>query len=55
MVIGTPLVADGRWGKATQEMLVAAQQSAEQRQEIMLTQQVPTVDVSIPFESSVTV
>jgi phthalate 4,5-cis-dihydrodiol dehydrogenase len=41
---GTPLMADGRWGKATQEMLVAVQQSAEQRQEIMLTQQVPTVD-----------
>ena len=52
---GTPLMADGRWGKATQEMLVAAQQSAEQRQEIRLTQQVPTVDVSIHYESSVKV
>ena len=44
---GTPLMADGRWGKATQEMLVAVQQSAEQRQEIMLTQQVPTVDQAV--------
>jgi phthalate 4,5-cis-dihydrodiol dehydrogenase len=44
IVKGTPLPADGRWGKATQEVLVAAQQSAEQRKEIMLTQQVPMVD-----------
>lgn len=44
IVHGTPLPADGRWGKATQEMLVAVQQSAEQRKEIMLTHQVPTVD-----------
>jgi phthalate 4,5-cis-dihydrodiol dehydrogenase len=44
IVKGTPLPADGRWGKATQEVLVAAQQSAEQRKEIMLTQQVPVVD-----------
>lgn len=44
IVKGTPLQADGRWGKATQEMLVAAQQSADQRQEILLHQQVPVVD-----------
>lgn len=41
---GHPLAADGRWGKATQEVLVAIEQSAETRKEIMLVHQTPTVD-----------
>jgi phthalate 4,5-cis-dihydrodiol dehydrogenase len=41
---GRPLEADGRWGKATQEVLVALEHSAETRAEVMLTHQVPMVD-----------
>lgn len=55
IVHGAPLPADGRWGKATQEMLVAVQQSAEQRREIMLTQQVPTVDVRVDARRQTTI
>jgi phthalate 4,5-cis-dihydrodiol dehydrogenase len=40
VVNGTPLPADGRWGKATQEVLVAVEQSAEQRKEVLLSHQV---------------
>jgi phthalate 4,5-cis-dihydrodiol dehydrogenase len=45
---GSPLPADGRWGKATQEVLVAVEQSAEQRKEVMLTCQTPSVDLWVP-------
>ncbi len=41
---GRPLIADGRWGKATQEVLIAVERSAATRKEIMLTHQVPSVD-----------
>jgi phthalate 4,5-cis-dihydrodiol dehydrogenase len=41
---GKPLPADGRWGKATQEVLVAVEQSAETRKEVMLTCQTASVD-----------
>ncbi len=44
IVEGCPLPADGRWGKATQEVLVAIEESAALRQEILLTNQVPSVD-----------
>jgi phthalate 4,5-cis-dihydrodiol dehydrogenase len=40
---GTPLPADGRWGKATQEVLVALERSAEIRGEILLAHQTPFV------------
>jgi phthalate 4,5-cis-dihydrodiol dehydrogenase len=40
---GAALPADGRWGKATQEVLVALERSAETRAEIQLTQQTPFV------------
>ncbi|HSS64168.1 MAG TPA: Gfo/Idh/MocA family oxidoreductase [Gammaproteobacteria bacterium] len=36
---GRPLPADGRWGMATQEVLIAVEQSAESRAEVMLKQQ----------------
>ena len=41
---GRPLAADGRWGKATQEVLIAVEQSAATRKEVMLAHQVPSVD-----------
>lgn len=41
---GKPLPADGRWGKATQEVLVAVEQSSATRTEIMLSHQTPYVD-----------
>ncbi|HKT17115.1 MAG TPA: Gfo/Idh/MocA family oxidoreductase [Stellaceae bacterium] len=40
-----PLAADGRWGKATQEVVEAIERSAQTRTEIMLRYQVPVVDV----------
>jgi phthalate 4,5-cis-dihydrodiol dehydrogenase len=45
VVDGVPLPADGRWGKATQEALVALEQSSERRAEVSLRHQTPTVDV----------
>jgi phthalate 4,5-cis-dihydrodiol dehydrogenase len=36
---GRPLPADGRWGKATQEVLVAIERSAETRSEVILSEQ----------------
>ena len=44
MVLGRPLMADGRWGKATQEMLIAVERSAETRSEIRLAHQIAAVD-----------
>jgi phthalate 4,5-cis-dihydrodiol dehydrogenase len=41
---GRPLPADGGWGRATQEVLVAIERSAETRTEIMLEQQTTSVD-----------
>ncbi len=41
---GKPLAADGRWGKATQEVLVAVEQSSLGRREVMLSHQTPSVD-----------
>jgi phthalate 4,5-cis-dihydrodiol dehydrogenase len=43
VVEGAALPADGRWGKATQEVLVAIERSAETRSEIALTQQTPFI------------
>ena len=43
IVEGAALPADGRWGKATQEVLVALERSAETHAEIPLTQQTPYV------------
>jgi phthalate 4,5-cis-dihydrodiol dehydrogenase len=39
-----PLMADGRWGKATQEVLIAVEQSSEQRAEVRLSHQIAAVD-----------
>lgn len=44
---GTPLAADGRWGKATQEALVAFEQSSESRSEVALSFQTPTVEAAV--------
>jgi phthalate 4,5-cis-dihydrodiol dehydrogenase len=44
IVNGTPLPADGRWGMATLEVLLAVEQSSEQRKEIALTHQTASVD-----------
>ncbi len=41
---GRPLPADGRWGKATQEVLLAVEQSAATRTEVALSHQVPSID-----------
>jgi phthalate 4,5-cis-dihydrodiol dehydrogenase len=39
-----PLPADGRWGKATQEVLIAIEESTTRRSEIALRHQVASVD-----------
>lgn len=41
IVDGAPLPADGRWGKATQEVLVALERSGETSEEIVLQHQTP--------------
>ena len=41
---GRPLPAHARWGNATIELLLAIEQSGEQRKEMFLEHQVPTVD-----------
>jgi predicted dehydrogenase len=43
IVEGAALPADGRWGKATQEVLVALERSAETHAEIPLTHQTPFI------------
>lgn len=44
IVHGKPLPADGRWGKATQEVLMAIEESTAQRSEIKLRHQTAAVD-----------
>lgn len=44
VVHGRPAMNSGRWGKATLEVLLALFQSGEERREIFLQHQVPTVD-----------
>jgi phthalate 4,5-cis-dihydrodiol dehydrogenase len=39
-----PLPADGAWGMATLEVLLAIEQSGRERKEVFLTHQTPTVD-----------
>jgi hypothetical protein len=46
------LPADGRWGKATQEAIVALEQSSERRAEVSLRYQTPTVDATNPSENT---
>ncbi|MEE9194389.1 MAG: Gfo/Idh/MocA family oxidoreductase [Alphaproteobacteria bacterium] len=46
VALGRALPADGRWGKATQEVLVAVERSAQTRTEVMLAHQVPYPDVA---------
>ncbi len=41
---GAPLPADGKWGMATLELLLAIQESGKERKEVFLDHQVPTVD-----------
>jgi phthalate 4,5-cis-dihydrodiol dehydrogenase len=41
---GRPPVHDGRWGKATLEVALAIQQSARERREVVLTQQIGVPD-----------
>jgi len=45
-VNGAPVRHDGRWGKATLEVLLALHQSSRERREIVLDHQVPTPDES---------
>ncbi len=44
IVHGKPLPADGRWGKATLELLLAIEQSGAERAEVRLAHQVATTD-----------
>ena len=44
IVTGGPLPANARWGNATIELLLAIEQSGEQRKEMFLQHQTPTVD-----------
>lgn len=44
IVNGSALAADGSWGKATQEVLVAVEQSTKERRDIILTHQTATID-----------
>jgi phthalate 4,5-cis-dihydrodiol dehydrogenase len=47
-----PLIADGRWGKATQEVLLAVEESSAKRAEVMLSHQIASVDASpLPAQS----
>jgi len=41
---GTPVIHDGRWGLATQEVAVAILESARTRKEVFLRHQVPLPD-----------
>jgi len=43
---GRPPVNDGRWGKATVEVLLSLFQSSEQRKEVYLSHQTPTIDLA---------
>ena len=43
---GRSPVNDGRWGKATVEVLLSLFQSSRERQEVFLSHQTPTVDLS---------
>ena len=43
IVNGTPLPADGRWGMATLEVLLAIEKSGASRAEVQLSLQTPTV------------
>jgi phthalate 4,5-cis-dihydrodiol dehydrogenase len=47
IVLGKPLIADGRWGKATQEVLIAVEQSSANRREVMLEHQTAAVDTPV--------
>jgi phthalate 4,5-cis-dihydrodiol dehydrogenase len=44
IVNGAPLVADGRWGMATLEVLLAVEESGRKRQELMMSHQTASVD-----------
>jgi len=46
IVNGAPLPADGRWGMGTLEVLLAVGESGAKRQELMLSHQVPSVDLA---------
>ena len=52
VVDGAPLPADGRWGKATQEALVALEESSERRSEVALHYQTPTVDIATQADAA---
>jgi phthalate 4,5-cis-dihydrodiol dehydrogenase len=42
VVHGRPVLHDGRWGEATLEVCLAILRSAEKRQEVFLSHQVPS-------------
>ncbi|HZO53806.1 MAG TPA: hypothetical protein VFB63_13910, partial [Bryobacteraceae bacterium] len=44
IVRGRPLPADGAWGMATLEVLLAIEESGRTRKEAFLRHQVPTID-----------
>jgi phthalate 4,5-cis-dihydrodiol dehydrogenase len=44
LVHDRPLPADGRWGMATLEVLLAVEESGRKRAEVFLSHQTPTVD-----------
>jgi hypothetical protein len=44
IVRGRPLPADGAWGMATLEVILAIEKSASTRTQVFLQHQVPTID-----------
>ncbi len=44
IVRGRPLSADGAWGMATLDVILAIEESAKTRKEVLLRHQVPTID-----------
>jgi phthalate 4,5-cis-dihydrodiol dehydrogenase len=44
IVRGRPLLADGAWGMATLEVILAIEESGRTRKEVLLRHQVPTID-----------
>ena len=44
LVLGKPVVHDGRWATATLEVLLGILESGRTRKEVMLSHQVPTPD-----------
>lgn len=53
LVSGSPLPADGRWGKATQEALIALEVSSKSHTEMRLKFQMPTIDFDLNYDDQI--